>query len=62
MRLEWNEVVMLQVMEVSLDTQLCTVMEGLTEDAVSARIHKGESNQPLHACPSKWDHASILLC
>ena len=32
-----------QVMEVSLDTHTCTVMEGLTEDAVSARIHKGEA-------------------
>ncbi len=36
-----------QVMEVNLDTHTCTVMEGLTEDAVSARIHKGEAAGPL---------------
>ena len=32
----------MQVMEIKLDTHTCTVMEGLTEDAVSARIHQGK--------------------
>ena len=33
----------LQVMEVQSDVRLCTVTEGLTEDAVSARLVQGAS-------------------
>ena len=37
----------LQVMEVQSDVRLCTVTEGLTEDAVSARLVQGGSSLAL---------------
>ena len=38
----------LQVIEVNAELQTCRVTEGLTEDAVSARLHQGK---PLHPAP-----------
>lgn len=35
-----------QVMEVQPEVRLCTVTEGLTEDAVSARLFQGEQQSP----------------
>lgn len=32
---------MVQVTEVNVDLRICLVTEGLTEDAVSARLHQG---------------------
>lgn len=33
-----------QVLEVQPDMMTCAITEGLTEDAVSARLHQGESH------------------
>ena len=38
----------MQVMEVNLDILTCQVTEGLTEDAVSARLHQGGLVPPLY--------------
>ena len=38
----------LQVMEVDVDMLTCQVTEGLTEDAVSARLHQGGLVPPLY--------------
>lgn len=38
----------LQVMEVDVDMLTCQVTEGLTEDAVSARLHQGGLVAPLY--------------
>ena len=37
-----------QVMEVDVDMLTCQVTEGLTEDAVSARLHQGGLVPPLY--------------
>ena len=37
-----------QVMEVDVDMLTCQVTEGLTEDAVSARLHQGGLVAPLY--------------
>ena len=39
---------LLQVMEVDVDMLTCQVTEGLTEDAVSARLHQGGLVPPLY--------------
>ena len=39
---------MWQVMEVDVDMRTCQVTEGLTEDAVSARLHQGGLVPPLY--------------
>jgi hypothetical protein len=48
-------------MEVSPDTLQVMITEGLTEDAVSARIHKGGPRGLLllSPCPA---HSSMLTC
>ena len=46
-----------QVMEVQSDVRLCTVTEGLTEDAVSARLVQGEPSlylQPILPTLKQW--------
>ncbi|KAK9832926.1 hypothetical protein WJX74_001881 [Apatococcus lobatus] len=50
-----------QVMEVRLDTHTCTVMEGLTEDAVSARIHQGGMVPPLYIHKSAQSNKASQL-
>ncbi|KAK9867742.1 hypothetical protein WJX84_006840, partial [Apatococcus fuscideae] len=50
-----------QVMEVSLDTRTCTIMEGLTEDAVSARIHQGGMVPPLYIHKSAHSNQASQL-
>ena len=40
-----------QVMEVNTEMLMVKVIEGLTEDAVSARIHKGVSLSQLGSLP-----------
>ena len=38
----------MQVMEVNVEMRTCQVTEGLTEDAVSARLHQGGLVPPLY--------------
>ena len=44
----WQSKLVSQVMEVDVDMLTCQVTEGLTEDAVSARLHQGGLVPPLY--------------